>query len=430
MFILSLVDSATKQEVTSSNLKAEIGPVRIYVPSYIRDGCIYTIATDTWMPGSDDYFLRGYADDAIYDVRLGVGELWNDWQWSTGDYGIIYRWSDGFCYPLGYFSEQQDCWKQVQFKFDNEKGSGCLEFRYLSYTNDKDQIGLPEVYAWCDAWVTDPGRSYDVIVGNATIVERKYFVGSSWASESTPGLSKRSITTSQEISIYDNIWDHHEKLRLGFGIAHLTPKFSETAQCGIMLNLTHISSDGDQDPYEFLRLEDVKLDIYTPPQSVSIAGLVFRDPNDPNSDVIVESGGRIAVAATAAIANWEVGIMGASGMLGPAGIMVALGGLAAGHAMYDYAAGYQEENFGETPGGNSTHRQIWYDYMLGVDTTKTPPESKSHIVFVGLNKVLPKSCGAIKLVLHGTIDIYDVRAISIISKVAFEMGIVVPIFAW
>jgi len=419
---------------TGASQYAWLSRFRIYVPNYSDTTYEYSIVTNTWLPGSDDYFLKGFADDYIDNVRLGVGELYNDWQWDMGNYGKIYAWPDGFRYPLGYFSEQQDCWKIVEFKFGNEK-DGLLDFQYLSYSNQKDRIGLPELYGWCNAQVTDPGHTldwpYPVSFGNTSIYERKYYVGSCWTNSSAPGLSKRFISTSQEMQIYDNTAGSYARLRLGFGIGWAIPKFSETAQFGAMINLTHMGLAGHS-PYEIIRLEGVKLDIYTPQQSVSISGLVYRDPNDPSSDNIVELGGKIAVGATARIINWQASALYASGVVGPYGIAIALIGTTAGEAIYNYVVDHQQENFGESPGGNSTHRQIWYDQMFQMsDFNINPQQSKSHIVFIGLDKQLPKSCGAMKLVLSGEITLYHIIATKTVkAKAAFEMGIVIPIFAW
>jgi len=231
--------------------------------------------------------------------------------------------------------------------------------------------------------------------------------------------------------IYDNTAGSYARLRLGFGIGWAIPKFSETAQFGVMINLTHVGLDGHS-PYEMIILEGVKLDIYTPQQSVSISGLVYRDPNDPNSDNIVELGGKIAVGSIARIINWQASALYALGIIGPYGIAITLVGTTAGEAIYNYITGHQQENFGESPGGNSTHRQVWYDQMLQMmDFHINPQQSRSHIVFVGLDRELPKSCYAIKLVLRGEIALYHiVVGKTVKAMVTFEMDIVIPIFAW
>ena len=220
---------------------------------------------------------------------------------------------------------------------------------------------------------------------------------------------------------------------MGFGIGWAIPKFSETEQFGVMINLTHVGLDGYSGAYDDLFLENVKLDVYTPLQSVSIAGLVYRDPDNP-SDNIVNLGGKIAVDATASIINWQAGSMLAAGTIGPLGVAIVLIATTAGKAIYDYVADHQQETFGETPGGNSTYRQIWYDRMLDMNPQESTHDSKSHIVFVGLNKNLPKSCGAIKLVLHGDIALgYHIPGnymYGVKSKTAVEMGLIIPIFAW
>lgn len=420
---------------TASGQYAWLVRFRICVPNYSQQEIRYNVTTTTWLPGSDYYFLKGFADDYIDDVRLGVGELYNDWQWDMGNYGKIYNWSDGFRYPLGYLDP--GAWRNVKFTFGDIWGAGLLDFQYLSYSNQKERIGLPEFYAWCKANVTDPGHLFYLgddptqvyPYGNTHTVGRKYSVGSRWNETLKPGISKRFISTSQELCLLDDEAgrDTYTRLQLGFGVGWLEPKFSETTQFGIMINLTRGGLDGHGDTFTWVRLENVKLDVYTPTQSVSIAGLVFRDPQNP-SDNIVNLGGTIAVSATAGIASWLVSEAAGAELIGPAGIIVAIIGIAAGKEIYNYVAGHQQESFGISPGGNSTYRQIWYSYMLQI---WNPEESMSHIVFVGLGKASPESCGAIKLVLRGEINLTKNFGLSFQRVITtFELGIIIPIFAW
>lgn len=361
---------------------------RIYVPNYSEEEYRYDITTLTNFPIDDDYFLVGYADDYIDDLYVN-GLKSQDWEWDMGEYGAIYAWGDGFCYPLGERYGTRD----ISFTFGEIWETGLLDFQYLSWTHQQDRIGRPRFYAVSDV-------NLEQTHYNAQITEKKLYGGSQWYMEE--GMSKRYITTVQEFVWiedrgYPGKWGARLRLEIGIGWLPLTTE--EFADFGIMLNLTYIDSAG-YNAFRYIDLYDSHVDVYTP-ESLNIVGIEFT--GDGQSKVSAELlGWKIVEGITVGLIAYSVS--------GPFG---AVAGIIAGEsidAVFDYAL-HQEEEDAHDKGGTPTHHTfgyhpIWwptgwiYGPLIPVENVG---ESNSHLMFIRLNPMAQKHCGAVKLVFHGRI---------------------------
>ncbi|MEM3153251.1 MAG: dockerin type I domain-containing protein [Candidatus Bathyarchaeia archaeon] len=167
---------------TAQDEYAQMDRFRIYVPNYGDTEVKYTVKTTTYFPG-DTFFLGSsasqhlYVDDYIDDVYIDAGLLWQDWMWNMGSYDTLHAWKDGFLYPLGW----QTGWHTIKFAYGEKLEYGLLDFQFISWTNQRDKIGKPKLYA----------------VGNLnpanyiTIKDGKFMAGSKWKFEADPEFSER-----------------------------------------------------------------------------------------------------------------------------------------------------------------------------------------------------------------------------------------------
>lgn len=90
-----LINFAVK---TTNNEYAWLDRFRVYVPNYSDKEYRYTVKTHSNFTISDRYFIKGFADDYIDDIKLGGGWLYQDWQWSSY-WTSIYAWAtDSMCH--------------------------------------------------------------------------------------------------------------------------------------------------------------------------------------------------------------------------------------------------------------------------------------------------------------------------------------------
>jgi len=187
---------------TANGDYAWLSRFRVYVPNYSENEYKYTVTTTTWCSMKDDYFLIGYADDFIDDVCVD-GLVWQDWMWDMGpNYGAIYAWEDGFCYPLGNLENNTGLNAySISFKFGEINATGLLDLQYISWTKQQDRIGRPK---YCAKVGIVPASEYLIIY------ESSAWTGSEWISH--PGRSLRRITTTVEF--FANITE--EAIWMGF----------------------------------------------------------------------------------------------------------------------------------------------------------------------------------------------------------------------
>ncbi len=156
---------------TANGTYAWLDRFHVYVPNYSDNTYRYNVTTTTWCSMKDDYFLIGYADDFIDDVCVD-GLVWQDWMWDMGEYGTIYAWGDGFCYPLGNLENNTGLNAYtLNFKFGEIWGSGLLDLQYVSWTKQQDRIWRPRFYAESDVNIGQTNY-------NAQITEKKLYGGS------------------------------------------------------------------------------------------------------------------------------------------------------------------------------------------------------------------------------------------------------------
>jgi len=159
----------------------------------------------------DDYFLKGYADDFIDDVHVD-GLVWQDWMWDMGEYGAIYAWGDGFCYPLGNLENNTGLNAySISFKFGEKWAAGLLDFQYISWTKQQGRIGLPKFYA--SANIANLGS-------HIALNEGKIYGGSRWDEPDKPEISERTYETRTTYDVGYNDGTHWFNTCLEVGVGN------------------------------------------------------------------------------------------------------------------------------------------------------------------------------------------------------------------
>jgi hypothetical protein len=403
----------------------------MYVPDYDDAEVKYTVKTYTSFTYSDEYFLMGYADDYVDDLKLGGGELYNDWEWNMGEWGTIYAWGDGFCYPLGYFTEEGS-WKNVEFVFGEKWQAGLLDFQFISYTYQQDKL-LKETPKF-QATASEAQIVYTKLK-NSFISGQIFYAGSNWTGdpnhpEGNPWRGKRFVSTTQFIGVFGKGFDpgdgeYHNYgacVKLSFSIGWLCGYASEWANLGLMIDLNYVP--GCARTFEMINLQDVTVDIYTPIGVVDIGGLVFMDtPN--KGDSIVDSGFKIGITSYSALMAYA-----ATSSFGPIGAITGAAFTAGVEELYEYIKDQQEEAFGLNAFGLN-HKQVWYNELFS-NKFFSLPYSKSHVTFIELLPATKGRCGALKFVFHGKLGLYHwmgyVRDLWDYIIVDFSTTIVVPFF--
>ena len=385
--------------------KAALTQFHVDVPDYGDSDVRYKVKTTTHFPIHDHYFLIGYADDYIDDLYVN-GLKWQDWEWDMGEYGAIYAWGDGFCYPLG----QYKGWYGVQFDFGEIWGGGSLHFEYISWTNQRDKIGPPRFRAVGNLYEAD----------YITINSAMFYGGSKWKFEDDPQFSERYFEARQVINAnYDHAgtwFDAGLEVGLGLGWAEWALLPATEDDVGITLNLScrHFDSNkGMEPPYWWrLGLDITTIDIYSFP-ALEIEGIEYQEHDSfvlPDLTSAIDYTGTVVMfVSTALLGPTPQGILGASVGLGIKGIAAVIK-ITEGQHVSDSEVKLSELH----------HYQLEPNYGLGV--VATAPEGSqnrydSDIYFFKLNPSAGKHCGLTKIVIKGKI-----RAELILGTTLVEFG--------
>jgi hypothetical protein len=380
---------------TSANEYAWLDRFRIYVPNYNQQEVRYTVRTQTYFPG-DDFFLGGYADDYIDDVMVDVGLIWQDWEWNCTPYDTIYAWGDGFMYPLGW----QYGTHPITFTFGEINATGLLDFQYISWTNQRNKIGLPKFYA--STKITNLG-SY------ITLNEGKIYAGSRWVSPEDPEISERTyeILTTYNVSYRGpgGVWlDASLQLGVGNNWTEWGLTKGSHDDVGIPLNFTVTNFDsnlpvghypGGFDFWWNVYLTDYTIDVYSFPL-LRICGMEC-DRGDskgiigPDWTIPIDFGGQVMMFVASSITPSDVTPIGSMVGLGIVGLV----------AVLRFVSGQAVSGYTETVKEN-THRQLTSNFAKCVDPY-SQKKSRSDLVFLGLEPTAGKHCGLTKVVLKGTL---------------------------
>jgi hypothetical protein len=367
---------------TMSGVKAQMDRFRLYVPDYGDAEVKYTVKTTTYFPISDRYFIKGFADDYIDDIKLGGGWLYQDWQWASY-WTAIYGWGDGFNVPCGYLDPAG--WRDVELIYGVENG-GMLDFQILSFTEQRQKIarGTPEF--WASVMVL-PGFTVE-------LKDKKLYAGSQWYSD--PGLSERKIVVSQElyfakyrdVSPYDLFWD--AKVRFDVGIICLDPVITSETSFGITIKLTYLG--GVEKPADNVWLNGVNMQAKVPTQALKVLGWEFKDIHGGKS--IVNQDFKIATEMSVAVA-----ITLAASYCLPVGAMMGL--VAAGTmvtGIFDFVEGEQEAPF-KYRGYADNYASASIDSMGSVNTG----QSVSEVGFVRVKPAANTHCGFVEVYVRGSV---------------------------
>ena len=354
---------------------------RVYVPNYSANEYRYTVRTPTWFPLSDRYFIRGFADDYIDDIKLGGGWLFQDWQWST--FETLYSWGDGFNVPTGYLDPPDT--RDIELTLGVISG-GLLDFLVLSFTKQPKRIarGTPEFWA-----------SVMALAGfNQKLLDKKLYAGSNWCGD--PGLSERKIIVSQELYIatyaYTGgplLWD--ARVRFDFGIAWLDWEIDSDTSFGITINMTYLG--GVEKPVSSLHLNHVDIGVSVPSQALDVLCWEFKDQHGGKS--IVNSDFKIA--ATMIVV---AGATFASSFFLPVGATV---GIAAAvtmiNGMFEYVKDTQEAPFKD-------YATREHDAWASVEQMGPAGvgQSVSEVAFLRVKPSQATHCGMVEVKVDGTIE--------------------------
>lgn len=367
---------------TTSGEYVWLARFRVYVPDYSENKYRYTITTHTNFPMSDRYFIRGFADDYIDDIKLGGGWLYQDWQWESY-WETIYAWGDGFNVPCGYLDPAG--WRDIELVYGVISG-GVLDFQVLSFTEQPEKIakGTPEFWASVMAL---PDFCQEM-------KDQKLYAGSEWYSD--PGLSERKIIVAQELYFakyaYSGgplLWD--AKVRFDVGVAWLDPVIDSETSFGITINLTYLG--GVEKPKGSVRLTLIDIKAKVPTQALNVLGWEFKDVQGGKS--IVNSDFKIAtstiVASAAAYALTFALPVGAVVGIAATGAMV--------NCVFDYVKDAQEEPF-KSYGSEDHYAYADIEVMGPVNSG----QSVNEVGFVRVKPVAPTHCGFVEVYIRGRIE--------------------------
>jgi hypothetical protein len=365
---------------TTAEEYAWLSRFRVYVPNYSEEEYRYTITTHTNFPMSDRYFIRGFADDYIDDIKLAGGWLYRDWQWES-DWKTIYAWGDGFNVPCGYLDPPY--WRNIELVYGVISG-GVLDFQILSFTEQPEKIakGTPEFWA---SVMANEGIDMEMLY-------KKLYAGSEWYGE--PGLSERKITVAQELCFAKYayaggplLWD--AKVRFDVGVAWLDWIIDSETSFGITINLTYLG--GVEKPLGSVGISYVDIRVMTPAQALGVLGWEFQDLHGGKS--IVNSDFKIATSMTIASA-----ITLAASFALPVGAMV---GLVATGAMvmgiFDYVEDEEEAPF---------EYDVFNDFLAtaSIDGMDSEGESVSEALFIKVKPLQATHCGFVEVLVKGILE--------------------------
>lgn len=359
---------------------------RIYVPNYSDTKYEYPVTTTTWCSMKDDYFLIGYADDFIDDICVD-GLVWQDWMWDMGpNYGAIYAWGDGFCYPLGNLENNTGLNAySISFKFGEINATGLLDFQYISWTKQQDRIGRPKYCAKVDIV---PASEYLIIY------ESSAWTGSEWISH--PGRSLRTITTTVEFFVNiteDAKWwgleSNPQRVRVAMILDWLDPlcNVGSPMDIGVYFNITCLEGSWPISPYF-----DASTAVVLPQQDNMMrmppSALIFNDQSDRSfisPGWAVDFAGGVAGGLTAYFIAKVLGYT----VFGPAGAII---GIIAGESvkqLYKFSDNEQLASVKEVE-GNETYRVFQKKRLVG-------QTSMCEAFFVRIIPVAATNCGSVKV---------------------------------
>ena len=382
--------------------KAALTRFHVDVPDYGDSEVRYKVKTTTYFSINDDYFLNGFADDFIDDLYVN-GLKWMDWEW-----GDIYAWGDGFCYPLGTYDKD---WETIQFDYGEIWGGGSLDFEFISWTNQRDKIGPPKFYAVGKAehaWLVPPDPEYPGIPSDVVIEDARFYGGSKWKFADTPEFSERYFETRLRInasySSGSSYFNTRVEVGVGLGWAEWALGPGTMDDLGVLLNFTCLAFDTNMKNPSWwwdLYLSSITLDIYSCPY-VELEGVEHY----PTGESIVNPDSTIAVDYTGTV------IMFVAGILQPEiGLTTATIGALVGLAIKGIAAGTKYVQAQKTypytiETQTVSHYGLKYKKSMYIYAPDKYLGSKNDLVFFKLDPVAGMHCGLTKVVLRGSIMAY------------------------
>jgi len=373
---LSSGGSLDFQVTTQNGINAWLARFRFYVPNYSNTEYRYYVKAHCNFSISDRFFIRGFADRYIDQIKLGGGWLCQDWQWNIS-WATIYGWGDGFNVPTGLLDPA--AWRDIEL-FYGEASGGMLDFQVLSFTKQPNKIreGTPEFWASVMAL-----PDYCMVMK-----DKKLYAGSQWYSD--PGVSERKIVVSQELYFakyaYDTgplLWD--ARVRFDVGVAKLDLVAQGQTSFAITTNFTYLG--GVEKPLDSVPLTLVSIGARVPTNALNVQGWEFSTDQAPvksNVNTNFKIVAPMTVAAIVALATFYTTAVGA------------LVGIAAGGALlngiFQYTQDQQETPF--TSWGHSDSYASAYIESMG---SVSAGQSVDEVGFVRMQPTSPTHSGFVDI---------------------------------
>jgi len=394
---------------------------RIYVPNYNMK-CEYTVRTMTDFTNYDLYYLKGYADDYIYNFKVNSTQ-WYEWQWS-GKQETICAWDDGFLYPV--FNSKESGIFHTEFTFGNINGTGLLDFQFLSWEHEKVKIGKPRFWTQTKITPLGPGpNSFKELYDYSALIS----AGSEWCSvNGTPtGNPTDFAFVNQGAELLMNLsssWCGYpiiQKLKLDslIGWVVMDPRQNDYVDIGVLFNLTggdlyYSSLEGNQsasssDPRDWdVWAQITSLEVWTPDSVASPVQIVFANETPTTSFVGPDWSivGTWTGTLTSALLLHEFEEIGGI-LAGPWGTVAAITAGTIVRVSFNFLNG-QKVIETQKVTSNSTYLSAKMSKELFVtteshDSGENKANSGTQAVFIRVKGINRYHCGAIKIKIKFTV---------------------------
>jgi len=317
-----------------------------------------------------------------------------------GEYGAIYAWQDGFLYPLGW----QTGWHIITFTYGNVQGTGLLDFQYISWTNQKDNIGKPKF--WTKSFT--PSYSDLFYVEDASAI-----AGSKWTSD--PGRLLRQISSGIRVRLNTNaqgssiFYPAPQEAEVSLILDWLDPSLHAGVpqDIGVTLNLTYTYFIEGSVTYGMpiwfeaqsilVRLTEQGNSFYMPNPSLIFNEQSDRSFIDPTWKVASSAGGMLINFAITPALYYE---------FGPAGALTGIILAATSSQLYNFNTSQQlisvTEDTGTATCRNFTYTD-WFKTAEKQEPLSKPIRSICEGFFFRVMPTSPSHCGSFSIDLKGNL---------------------------
>jgi len=366
---------------------------RIYVPDYNDNLYNYTVRTNTNFMISDNYFIKGYADDFVDHLKLGGGLLWQDWEWDTRIHRPIHK-----LYPIPYLDPPAE--RDIEFTFGEIENGGLLDFQIISWAHQQDRIGNPRF--WTKASVIEATPYIE-------ICEAKAFTGSKWISD--PGRSVREISTT--LRVLTNTTDPDlfipapQEAEVSLILTWLDPLYDTGSlqDIGVMINLTYTYFIEESMLYGMpIWFDAYSIDVRLTEQGNALfmpsPALVFNDVSERS---FISPEWKVVGTASGMLINFFI-TSALYYQFGPAGAIAGITIAATTSQLYNFFDDQDLVAVQENPGTSTYRNFIYTDWFKTAESQEPLSPSVRSVCegfFFRVYPTAPSHCGLISIDLKG-----------------------------